>query len=350
MKFTARAQIRKISVVFATATAFCLLAGPAQAATTVYPAGGSSFSGSAQGWQTTSATCDVPVLCTASGGYDGADGNPAGSIDANTSITLNLLTLFDSNVVEQSPDFTVSSGGSSTLHVDRAFAPGDLVDLAPQAKYSVALIDTTAGTQSVALEETLTGATPFSGKDAAVAVKAGHTYAIEISTETTSTVVGTGLLAGTTSARFDNVSLSVQGEGGGEGNGSGSGGKGGNGGNGGSGDGTLSQARLLSLFQSGQSGTATQKGNRLFVKVACPKQVSGSCRITAQGLLKKHKPATAKRTVKVRSGKGKQIALRVMPSAMAQVAKRKKLLVSEKVRAGKLSATAYKSRKLIRRG
>jgi hypothetical protein len=63
----------------------------------------------------------------------------------------------------------------------------------------------------------------------------------------------------------------------------------------------------------------------------------------------KRKPATSKRTVKVRSGKGKQIVLRVKPKLRTKVAKRKRLLVSEKVRVGKTTVTAYKVRKLIRR-
>jgi hypothetical protein len=97
------------------------------------------------------------------------------------------------------------------------------------------------------------------------------------------------------------------------------------------------------------SPMAVLKGNRLFVKVKCPKKIGRACRITAQGLLRKHKPATTKRTVKVRSGKGKLVVLKVKPKLRARVAKRKRLLVSEKVRAGKTTATAYKVRKLIRR-
>ena len=58
---------------------------------------------------------------------------------------------------------------------------------------------------------------------------------------------------------------------------------------------------------------------------------------------------TAKRTVKVGVGKKRQVVLKVKPKFQAKVAKRKRLLVSEKVRAGKATATAYKVRKLIRR-
>ena len=159
----------------------------------------------------------MPALCTASGGYDGADGNPPGSIAANTTIGLNLLTLFKSTVTLQSPDFKVADAGDATLHLDRQFASGSLVDLAPQATYDVTLIDRTAGTKSEVLNEAIPAASEFIGKDHAASVKAGHTYALSIKTETSSTVAGTALLGGTTSLRFDNVSLTVNASGGGGG-------------------------------------------------------------------------------------------------------------------------------------
>jgi len=61
------------------------------------------------------------------------------------------------------------------------------------------------------------------------------------------------------------------------------------------------------------------------------------------------RPATGKRVVRVGKAKGRQIVLRVRPKARARIAKRRTLLVREKVRAGKARATVYKRRKLIRR-
>ena len=84
------------------------------------------------------------------GGYDGGNGNPPGSFAANTTISLNLLTLFKSTVTLQSPDFTVSRDGDATLHLDRQFAAGSLVDLAPELTYDVALLDRTADDKSTA--------------------------------------------------------------------------------------------------------------------------------------------------------------------------------------------------------
>jgi hypothetical protein len=310
-------------------------AGPATAATNVYPAGGGTFSGGAQGWEVTDASCNAPALCTAGGGYDGANGNPPGSLAANTTIGANLLTLFKSTVTLQSPDFTAASAGDATLHLDRQFVPGSLVDQAPQSTYVVTLIDRTAGTKSEVLTETIPAASEFIGKDHAATVKAGHTYALAITTETSSTVAGTGLGGGTTSTRFDNVSLSVQTSGG-------------NGGGAGAG-GSLTNQQLQSLIGGSLIGPAVLKGNKITVKAKCPAKVGVACRITVRGMLSRKKPATSSRKAKVAKGKTKKLVLRVKPKALKKVSKSKKLLFKETVRAGKAHATVYKRLKLIRR-
>jgi hypothetical protein len=319
-----------------------LVAGPAQAATNVYPAGEGTFTGGVQGWVVTDASCNVPLLCTAEGGYDGSDGNPPGSFAANTTIAANLLTLFKSTVTVQSPDFTVAGAGDGTLHLDRQFVSGALVNLAPQSNYTVNLIDRTTGTTTEVLTETIPAASAFTGKDHAVSVKAGHVYAISITAEISSTVVGAGL-TGTTSMRYDNVAVSVQTSGGGAGNGSGSGS--------GSGGG-LTNAQLLSLISGNNTsliGPATLKGNKLTVRTRCPAKVGRTCKIAVQGLLSRHKPATANRKVTVRKGKTKKAVLKVKPKALKKVAAKKRLLFKETVRAGKAHATVYKRLKLIRR-
>lgn len=310
-----------------------LVAGQARAA--VYPAGGSDFSGGLQGWQVTEADCNAGALCTASGGYDGGNGNPPGSISADTTVALNLLTVFESTVTLQSPDFTVQDGRLGTLHLDRQFAPGNLVDLAAETSYEVTLIDRTADRRSTPLDETIDEPSGFVGKDAAVTVVPGHTYAIAIVVETTSSVVGTGLLGGTTSTRFDNVELSVPGDA------ASASGKG-------IGDG-LSDRLLLSRIQGNLIAPATLKGRRLLVKARCPAAIGRTCRVTLQGLLEKGRAATTKRTVKIAEGKSKRIVLEVKPKAKGKVAPRKRLLFKQTVKAGPAQATAYKRLKLIHR-
>jgi hypothetical protein len=317
-----------------------VLAAPA-GATAVYPAGGGQFSGGPEGWEVTSAECNVPALCAASGGYDGADGVPAGSMGADTNIGLNLLTLFRSTVTLQSPDFRASTGGAATLHLERRFSQGSLVDLAPQLDYRVQLIDRTSGKRSSLITETLDGASGWSGEDGAATLKAGHTYALAITAETSSNVAGTGLLSGTTSARFDNVALTVGTDA--------AGGKGGNTGRGGSGSDAALAARVETLAPATLTGPAQMKGKRLFVKARCPKKIGRNCRVSVLGLLKKRKPATANRTVKVAKGKTKRLVLRVKPRAKGKVVNRKRLLFKVRVKAGKANATAFKRLKLIRR-
>ena len=336
---SSRGRLGSVTTIFAVVLmATVMTTGPAQAATNVYPAKGGTFTGGPQGWLTTNASCNVAVLCTAEGGYDGTDGNPPGSYALNTTIGLKVMSLFKSTITVQSPDFTVAEAGDATLHLDRQFVSGALVDLAPEVTYTVNLIDRTSGKTTEAMKETIATPSSFIGKDAAVSVKAGDTYALSITAETGSTVAGTGLIGGTTSLRFDNVALTVQGAAG-------------SGGSGAGGAGALSDGQLRSLISGNGSlvGPAVLKGNKLTVKVRCPKKVGRPCRIALQGLLAKRKPATAVRRAKVRNGKTKKMVLKVKPKALAKVKARKKLLFKETVRAGKAQATIYKRLKLVRR-
>ncbi len=236
-----------------------------------------------------------------------------------------------------SPDFKVDEDGTTTVHVDRQFSQGNLVDLNPSLAYTVRVIDRTAGTESTPIKETVASTSPFTGVDHASSVKAGHTYALAITAEVSSSVAGTGLLAGSTSAHFDNVSLGVQSAGGGKGN------------DGSGGGGTLTNAELLALIGSSLIGPAILKGNKITVKARCSAKIGAPCRITLRGMLKKKKAATSSRKAKVAKGKAKKFVLRVKPKAKRKVAKSKRLLFKLTVRAGGAKATVYKRLKLVRR-
>ena len=324
------------------AALLALAAGQARA--TVYPAGGSGFSGGAEGWQVSAASCNVPLLCSAEGGYDSAEGNPPGSMTARSNIALNLLSLFKATVTEVSPEFSAVAGGPATLHIDRQFVPGDLVGLQPEATYSVRLIDKTAGSESTPIVENVKAASAWSGVDAATSLKQGHEYEISVTTETASTVVGTGLLAGSSNARVDNVQLFDRlstGAGGGNGDPNGNGGAGAAGG--------LTNRQLAALARSSLRGRALLKGRRLFVRAKCPAKAGAKCRISVQGLLKKHKPATSTRRARVGKGKTKRLVLQVRRKARPKLRVRKRLLFKETIRVGKARATVYKRLKLIKR-
>jgi hypothetical protein len=343
-----RTRLHRTVLLGALCAALLVGTGSALAATTTYPGGGSGFDEGTEGWSAGASSCTpAGLLCSSEAAYDASTGNPPGSITARTTVTLNLVSLFKGTATWNSPQFTlpVEPITDAEMQLDRAFDPGGLVDVEPKGTYTVTLSDLTSGKSVTALSGEVTGESPFTADAAPVAVVGGHKYRLSIEAVTAQSALALSLLSGTSNLRFDNVGLSVR-------SAAGDGGKDGGGGKNGSGSdsSSLTDRRLFSLLSnSGISGPAVLKGNRLFVRVGCPRKVGHACRITAQGFLRKGKPATAKRMVKVAKGKGKRIVLRVKPKARPKVAKRKRLLVREKVRAGGAKATVYKSRKLIRK-
>lgn len=321
------------------AATMLVVSAPARAAT--FPAGGGTFSGSAEGWKNPQPpACNIGLgLCSATAGYDGAAGKPAGSLATTTTVLLNVGGLFKSTAVFESPNFTATEGGAATLHLDRQLASGNLLDLTPALTYTATLIDRTTGVGTAVIIEAVSGSDEaFAGKDGATKLVDGHTYAIVLNAEASSSLANIGLL-GSATARFDNVSVVVGSEGGG----------GGGGGNGGAGGGTLTNKELTSLMQNSLVGPAIVKGNRLFVKAKCPAKVGRACKIALQGMLKKGKPATTKRTAKIAKGKTKQLVLKVKPKLKGKVVTKKRLLFKQSVKAGPAKATVYKRLKLIKR-
>lgn len=338
-----RTRLRSAVLLGALCAALAAGAGSASAATDTYPSGGSGFDSGGEGWSAGSASCTpVELLCSSEAVYDATAGNPPGSIAAKTTVTLNLISLFKGTASWSSPQFTVPVAPitGAQVHLDQAFDPGGLVDVEPKATYVVTLVDVTSGTSTAVLSGELgEGDESFSGAGAPAAVVGGHAYRLTIDTETAQSALALSLVSGTTSLRFDNIGLTVRTSSGG-----------GEGARGGRNSSSLSDRRLFSLLSSSGSSPAVLRGNRLLVKVSCPAKVGRSCRIAAQGMLNRRKPATRRRVVKVGMGKGRRVALRVKPKARDRLAKRKRLLVREKVSAGDASATVYRQRKLIRRG
>jgi len=330
----------------------------AGAASSKYPpaAAARGFDGGLAGWTSSSSTdgtCLSPLLCAnvESSHQDtgGADGG--GYIrSAYTGVVGAMAVAGTTTAVWQSPPFTYSGTGGSApeaigFQLDRRASVDQLLVVdGNSAEYSVRLLDLSAGGEAVNLiaPTTLAGARSWTavtrGGIDPDSLTIGDEYRIQISSRYTS---GTSVLA-TGSADYDNVVLAAA-----DGNG-GSGGKGGAGGSGKE-SGGFSSERLQDLLREATPGTATLRGKRLLVPVKCPRRIGRACRTTAQGLLRKGRPATRKRTVHLRSGKSKLIALRVKPKAGQRLAKRKRLLVRQKVRAGKVTATVIKSRRLIRR-
>jgi hypothetical protein len=297
---------------------------------------------------------EVELLCgTKEGtGFDGGVGAPAGSWADQAAIPAAAVGAFDAKFVNESPTFTAVGSGGGSLSLSRAFTPGGLITLTPTFTYVANLVDKTTNTRQKAFEETLTAETPFGTRSGGVSLTAGHTYAVQIEASTTAASL-LGVLS-STSSHFDNVVVTGPGASGTpEGPGSGGGDNGGNGGEGGGGAngaaGGVSSARLESLIQSSLVGPATLKGNKLAVKAGCPKKIGATCTISVQGMLNRHKAATAGRKAKVKSSKARTFRLTVKPAARPIVKTKSKLLFKETVRAGKAKATVYKTLKLVRK-
>jgi hypothetical protein len=347
-----RSRIRQ-TLLLGCASGVALLAlAVGQASAAIYPGGGSTFTGSAEGWTVDAKCPTIPApLCTAGGAYDETAGNPSGSLADRTEIAVGLLGLFSATAVETSPTFTAGESGEGVLALERQFENAELASLTPEVEYTANLVDKSNGAKQKAIAETVEGASGFAPKSGPVALAAGHSYAIEIDATTKSSVVSVGLL-GSATFRLDNVSVNGLGGGGARtnGGGGGNGGNGGAGSNGGAGaGGGVSSARLESLIQSSLIGPATLHGNKLSVKASCPKKIGATCTLTVQGMLSRHKPATTARKAKVKKGKTKKFALTVKPAARKTVKSKSKLLFKETVKAGKAKATVYKTLKLVRK-
>lgn len=348
-----------VAATFAVALAFATAAG---AAVSKYPPAASrGFSGSAAGWTSSSSTdglCLPPLLCaTVTNSFQETGGADGGGYirSAYTGVVGVSAVGGTTRGVWESPAFTYAgvAGGEATaigLSLDRRASVDQLLAVAGNsAEYTVRLIDVSEGGEALTLiaPTSLAGANSWTGVSRGSidpeGLTPGDEYRIQI---TSSYTTGTSVLV-TGNADYDNVVLSASdgvGRGGKKGKGKGNGA-------GGGGAGAFDTQRLEELLRQATPGTAMLggKGRRLFVRVNCPRRIGHACRTTAQGLLRKHRPATLKRTVRLRSGKSKLLVLRVKPKARKQVAKRKRLLVRQKVHAGKVTATVTKSRRLIRR-
>jgi hypothetical protein len=352
---------RRNVAVFAACLATLLLALPASAsaATNQYPPAGSArgFGEGPAGWTSSSSTdgtCLAPLLCASvENTYQGAGGADGGGFirSAYTGVVGASAVGGTTTGTWESPSFAYAGtgGGKATevsFALDRRASVDKLLAVAGNsAEFTVRLVDISDGGEALTLipATTLAGANSWTnvvrGSIDPANLASGHDYRIQIiSSYTTGTSV---LVSG--SADYDNVVLKAS-------DGTSGKGKGGKG-NTGNGGGALNEQRLEGLLRQATPGTAVLKGSgkRLFVRVKCPRKIGHACRTTAQGLLRKRRPATGKRSVVLRSGKSKLVVLKVKPKARKQVAKRKRLLVSQKVRAGKVTATIVKSRRLIRR-
>lgn len=326
-----------------------LLMYPATAPASKYPPDPAArgFSGGLAGWTASSSfegSCSPPLLCpSVTNSFQASDGADGGGFirSAYMGVAGAMAVAGTTRGIWESPRFTYDGANGNapmavTYDMDRRASVDQLLAVAGNsATYSVRLSDLSVGGESLTLiaPTSLAGANSWTNAPQVSIdpsqLRRGHDYKVRI---TTSYTTGTSV-AVSGNADYDNVVLSaVRGQGDGR-------------------DGGLSDERLKRLIRAATPGTAVLAGHgkRLLVRVNCPRKVGRTCRMSVQGLLKKRVPATARSKIAVRKGKAKVVALRVKPKARAKVAKRKRLLVRQKVRAGKATATIVKSRRLIRR-
>jgi hypothetical protein len=360
------APTRSITASFTTAVASLMLILPAAAGavTSKYPPSSAArgFVGGAAGWTSTSTSegvCLPPVLCASvTNSYEASGGADGGGFIRSSYLGVAGATAVGGTTSGswESPSFAYEGAGGKaadavSFSLDRRSNVDQFLGLAGNsAEYTVRLLDLSEGGEATTLiaPTTLAGASSWTsvsrGSIDPQRLTAGHSYRIQVASSYTTgiAVVASG------NADYDNVVLTAS-SGGGKGGGGGKANK--ENGKGGGGSGALTEQRLLELLRQGTPGTAvlSASGKRLFVRVNCPRKIGRACRTTAQGLLRKHRPATLKQTVRLRRGKSKLVALRVKPAARKKLAARKRLLVRQKVHAGETVATVYKSRKLVRR-
>jgi hypothetical protein len=326
----------------AAAIAAILVLAPAAASADTYAPGANNqtFATGFGGWtQSSSSTgaCIPAVTCpivsnvwVATGGAGGAEG----FIRTNIIGVLTAATTTDA--IWQSPTFTYSGNGgavpsSITYTMDRQANVTALLAVAGnEANYSVSLLDATTGTSLAVLPSaTQAGAATWTSIPAIninpSQLTVGHRYAIRVTSSYTN---GTGVFVlPSGNSDYDNVRLSTAGAGS-----------------------VPSSSVLAQLIQSdGLPGSATLKGNKLKLKVKCPKQLApNSCKYLLQGLSKgkKSKAATALKRVTIAAGKKKKVSITVKQKFLAKYQKAKKVYVKAQVTVGGLKTTVVKKMKL----
>lgn len=316
-----------------------------------------------------------PVITNKYVDTGGVDGGGDGFIETSEGglAGVGLLELATSTGIYESPAFTYGgAAGQAPTSVEltlarRANVAGLLAVSGATADYTVEMVDESSpsGTVIVTNAAPLAGAENWKTLSASVspsALTVGHSYKIRIATtfNTPALIVPEG------GAGYDNVALTatkVEAANGGNGGGSGNNGGGGNNGargngggavkNEGSGNGAaggISGARLESVMRSSSLvGSAGLSGNRLTVKAKCPAKLHATCTLRLQGMLSRRTAATAARRARLKAGKAKHFAMVVKPAARAKVRAKKRILVKEIARVGKVKVTVFKALPLVRK-
>jgi hypothetical protein len=334
--------------VVACAGLFSLAPAAAGADTYAPGANAQTFATGAGGWTNTTSMdglCISPLICPAiSNNFVGTGGvGGAGDGYINTALTGVLSTVAATSTgTWESPAFTYN-GNSGLVPATATFDLSRLpnisallgIDVLNDSFFKVDLVNTTNNSVinlvppiSKPLGDNVWAAIPTASVNPAL-LSLGTKYKIRITTSyhTVVSVLPSGSIG------YDNVRISTTGTGA----------------NGGSEITSSSQLAQLILSQ-GLPNSATLRGNKLLLKVKCPKQAAPhSCKYVLRGLAKgkKSKAATGKKKVTIKAGKKKKVKIKVKPRFLAKYQKAKKVFVKAKVQVGTVKATVTKKMKLI---
>lgn len=277
-----------------------------------------------------------PVIDNQIEGEQGAPGTAPGYISTDIGGLLGVGAT--STGIWSSAPFTYEGVGgeratSVSLTLSRQADVGQLLAVAGNsATYSVDIVGVSPGAGSVEVVDHA----PLSGADSwltvpkaeidPAALALGSTYRVRITTryETGATVIPGG------SADYDGVVVRARTA---TGNGNG---------NGGGAD------TAAALAKSGVAGAATvDKGGRIRVKVRCSRLLESACKIGLNGLVTKRGPKlTAKRRVRVGSGRARVVTLRAKKRFRSKLSGKRFILVRQAVRADKTTVTGVKKLRL----
>lgn len=336
---------RKIGAALLSLAVMALLPAISQAATPrskyVPNPSGRTFEGGAGGWtysRSSAGLCVPAVLCPVvtnshqSSGKNGYLRTRLGALLGVGATSKGILT---------SPSFTYRGAAGKTpkrlgLSLRRRSNVGQLLAVAGNsATYEVEIQDVaTKQLIEVLSPRTLAGADSWTAKTASLGaekLKIGRRYRIRIATtySTGATVLPGG------SADYDNVVLLARGA---RGGGTGGGGN------------QLTSSRLEILVLRSRPHKIRHKGNRLLVRLKCPKRVHARCRIAASAYLKRHGARVGRtKRVKIAAGHRKRVVLHVKRRYRSTLRHRRRLLLKEKVKAGGATARVRYRVKLIHR-
>jgi hypothetical protein len=333
----------------------------AQAASDVYPSDPSqrNFDNGANGYTdeySQTGICVLSLTCpTVANTYESdGDGTYArttlGNLSGVQSTTVSSFT---------SPSFTYNGANGQlpkklAVRIVRRSDVGSLVEADNNgATYSVDLVNTSGGRSvKVFNDRTLAGFDDFAeippAKIDPAELTIGDQYEIQITSRfVTSAQVQPGATVDFDSVRLEATPATKSGGGNGGnggnngangGNGSNGNGAGGNGGNGGNGTNGLEAGGKATIV-----GHAVLQGKKLLVKVRCAKKPKKRCIARIDGRMTRKGPrATNQRTVRVKAGKTRRVALQVKPKFLERTTASKKLVIKQQTKSGKKIKTTYK--------